>query len=396
MFFSKETLTVDEPSYLGFAHNLLHGFYSPPPPNIDLWHGPGYPLLIAPLVALNVPLICLRLLNALLLYFSVIFFYRIVQDRFGYKPALILAVIFGCYWLAFKGLPVIMTETFVFFLLMLITNVASWYFNSNKIIPAQLFLLSFLIAYLALTKIIFGYVLMIGLFIVLLGWIISRKKNYKKASLVFATALVFTLPYLIYTYSLTGRFFYWGNPGGSALYWMSNPVKGEYGDWFNVRLEPNQSIDGIVPGAKQRLEANHLEEMTLINKYVGVERDDLLKQKALNNITNHPFKYFQNWVANIGRLLFNYPYSYRKYGMGMYLNMIPNLFLVGAVFFYLPYTLSRWRQMPAFIKFLLLLVIIYFFLSTLVSAAIRMFYILFPVLATWLSYCMLERRSSNN
>ena len=39
---------TDEMRYLQFAQNLIHGFYSPPVPDIDLTNGPGYPLLLSP------------------------------------------------------------------------------------------------------------------------------------------------------------------------------------------------------------------------------------------------------------------------------------------------------------------------------------------------------------
>ena len=44
-------------------------------------------------------------------------------------------------------------------------------------------------------------------------------------ALVYALALVWCLPYLAHTYSLTGRWFYWGSSGGMSLYWMSTPYR---------------------------------------------------------------------------------------------------------------------------------------------------------------------------
>ncbi len=35
----------DQPRYLRFARNLIHGSYSPP--EVDLRNGPGYPLIIS-------------------------------------------------------------------------------------------------------------------------------------------------------------------------------------------------------------------------------------------------------------------------------------------------------------------------------------------------------------
>jgi hypothetical protein len=43
-----------------------------------------------------------------------------------------------------------------------------------------------------------------------------------------------------------------------------------------------------------------------------LERDDAFKAQALRNIAAHPAKYLRNWLANVGRLLFSYPYSYTE------------------------------------------------------------------------------------
>src|SRR5687768_2640548 len=143
--FSKQELIIDEPSYLGYVSNLLQGFYSPPPPDIDLWHAPGYPLLITPFVAAGAPLLLIRLLNALFLYLSVIIFYRLMQKLISPKLALYASIVVGCYWLAWKGLPVIMTETFVFFLVTAIAWTAQKVFDEEKLITRYSWLLSFLL-----------------------------------------------------------------------------------------------------------------------------------------------------------------------------------------------------------------------------------------------------------
>lgn len=384
--FAKDELTVDEPSYLAFARNLLHGYYSPPPPDIDLWHAPGYPIIIAPLVGMGAPLLVIRLLNAVLLYCSILLFYRLLKNMVADKWALIASVIAGCYWLAWKGLPVIMTETFVFFLVTASCYMAWKCFREPRLITRNGILLSLLLAWLALTRFMFGYVLPAAGLVYLLWWIIRRKWVYKKAAVVLGMALLFTVPYLAYTWSLTGRIFYWGNAGGSSLYWMSNPAEGEYGDWFNENLELNESLDGNFPGARQLLEANHRAVINESLQYTGVAKDDFFKRKALEQIQQHPVKFFNNWLANIGRLVFNYPYSYRRQGLATYLNMVPHMFLVVLSLLLLPVTVMMWKQIPFFMKFLLLVAGIYFAGSTLLSATIRMFYILFPVWGTWIVY----------
>ena len=71
--FGSNKIIGDEVRYFNFANNILAGFYSPPSPDINLWNGPGYPLFLTPFVWLQTPLIILKLTNAFLQYFSIIF-----------------------------------------------------------------------------------------------------------------------------------------------------------------------------------------------------------------------------------------------------------------------------------------------------------------------------------
>jgi hypothetical protein len=84
----------DEHRYLTFAKNLVHGFYSPPPPNVNLTNGPGYPIILTPFVALDLPLIYITLLNPFFYYFSIIFLYKALQKVVSQKVTLI----FSFFW----------------------------------------------------------------------------------------------------------------------------------------------------------------------------------------------------------------------------------------------------------------------------------------------------------
>src|SRR6476660_4634986 len=65
---SKSILFGDEIRYLFFAKNLTHGYYWRPSDRIGLGNAPGYPIVLLPFVALNTPLIYVKLLNAVLQY----------------------------------------------------------------------------------------------------------------------------------------------------------------------------------------------------------------------------------------------------------------------------------------------------------------------------------------
>ncbi len=63
----------DEGRYLMYATNLTHGFYAltdSSDPQLYLWHGPGLPALLAPLVALHTPLEATRMVAGPALLFA--------------------------------------------------------------------------------------------------------------------------------------------------------------------------------------------------------------------------------------------------------------------------------------------------------------------------------------
>jgi len=80
---------------------------------------------------------------------------------------------------------------------------------------------------------------------------------------------------------------------------MSTPYNTEMGDWFDI-------VD-----VQERPElAQHREFYDKLAGLSREERDSEYKKQSIDNITHHPAKYFINWMANIGRLLFSYPFSY--------------------------------------------------------------------------------------
>jgi hypothetical protein len=88
----------DEVHYLKFAENLTHGFYSGRGPDINLWYGPGLPLLLTPFVALNASIELMRLLGAVWLFVAVVLFYFLLRLTVLPRLALAGAMAFGLYW----------------------------------------------------------------------------------------------------------------------------------------------------------------------------------------------------------------------------------------------------------------------------------------------------------
>jgi hypothetical protein len=232
-------------------------------------------------------------------YFSIILFYKTLLFFLSKKKAVIAAYILGLYYPAtIKLLPLLFTEPLVFYL------VCAYAYNTFRLFKTAsysfktILLTAFLLASIALTKVIFGYVIVVGLLLFGLCAVIKKSNELKKTLLVYVFALFFYLAYLIHTYTITDQFFYWGNAGGMQLYWMSSPYPEELGDWYSFSEKiPNYT----------RYHKEFIDTLTDLNY---VERDKALKNKAIDNICHNPKKYVYNWIANISRLLFEYPRSY--------------------------------------------------------------------------------------
>lgn len=363
----------DEGRYLFFANNLLNGFYSPPPPDINLWNGPGYPLFLAPFMFLKLPLMALRLLNGLLLYFSLIISYKAINIYSPQKSAFLYTVLLGLYFPIFQMLPLILTESLTWFLISLVCFLLLKSFKEKTISWKLIFLSAFSIAFLVMTKVIFGYVILIMLFVSIFMFLLPIPRSIAKMStLIFLLSFVFCLPWLLYTYSLTNKLFYWTNSGSMSVYTMSSPYPNELGDWENSNeLQQNP---------------NHKVFMDSIAKLNSLQRDEAYKTAAIKNIKCHPKKYFSNWVANVGRLLFSYPYSNAEQTIKTYWTIIPNMFVIVIIVLTFTLSIGQYKKFPEGLILLFLFFLIYLFGSTLVSAYRRMFYVTMPFWVLFISY----------
>ena len=304
------TLIFDEARYVQFAHNLIHGFYSPSAPHIDLWNGPGYPLILVPFIAVHVPVLYITLLNAIFQYLAVVFLYKALKLITSHRIAAYSALIFAVYRNALSTLPVLFTEPFTCLLISAFVYSITLFYVKKR--PGYGIAAGMLLGYIALTKIIFGYVLMAGIFVCVALILFRKKRVYYWGWLkILVVALSVTVPYLTYTWHLTGKPLYWGNSGGMSLYWMSTPYEHEYGDWKVTDLTNSQYPNLFrSPDVVKILRKNHAKEIGFILKHNEIERDELFKQKAITNIEAHPMKFLANYCDNLSRMLFNFPYSY--------------------------------------------------------------------------------------
>ena len=322
LIFSTNENYGDESRYLMYAQNLLEGFYSPPPPDIDLGNGPGYPLFLAPFVALHVPLIYIKLANAIFYYFSIILFFYSLQQLTSFKYALIFSLLWALYPSSYETLIYTLPEIFASSLIPLLIFTLIKAFKKDgeaKNKKYYIFLAGLTFGFLALTKPIFGYVIMTMIIGLGLLWLTNRKNTtYKKGVFVLIIAFISTVPYLAYTYNLTGKMFYWSSYGGNNLYWMSTPYENEYGSWApnsNNTSDFKEQKSNIV-GYADSIIKYHGADFAYVNKFKGVDHDEAYKKIAIKNIQTHPVKFFKNCISNFGRIVFNYPYSYKIQNVG--------------------------------------------------------------------------------
>lgn len=409
LIYAKNENTGDEIRYLRYAQNLAHGFYSLPGPYLDLGNGPGYSLFITPFVVFKSPAIYIKLLNALFYYFSIIMLFKSLMQIVPFRFSVTFSIIWALYPNTFEKMPYIFPEIFASSLVpfLIYALLKAFRTKNTKGKTYKYILLSGLFfGYLALTKPIFGYVLMFFIVGTLLLTILNKRStNYKRCIMVLLIAFATTTPWLIYTYQLTGKVLYWSSYGGNNLYWMSSPFENEFGDYYRY---PFDDIDRkyLIPGSEKQIKMNHERDFAqlLENKdaqklyikngiligspYTGVIQDSILKSIAVKNIKLHPIKFIQNCFSNAGRIIFNYPSSYTIQKPSTLLRLPVNGTLLVFAAFCLIITLITWKRILYTIKFLLLFALLYFSGSLLGSAEPRMFTVIVPILLLWIAYIL--------
>ena len=370
----------DETRYWRFSNNLSQGFYTHTD-NIDLTNGPGYPLFILPYNLLKIPIAVPKYLNILLMFFAIIYFYRTLLLYLNKKQSIIFSYLLGLYLPMYKYIARMETEMLTFFLISAFIYYFCVAFYSGQYKISKMIVAAFLLFYLAMTKVFFGYVILLFIIFSLLIFIFTKDTIYKRTSYIFIAALLFCLPYLIYTYTLTGNLFYWSTNGGDTLYSSVSPYSNEYGDYI---------ISSKILDTTTVISKHHFNTLNPIKTLSQFEMDKIFKEKAIKILKAHPLKYAFNWLNNMGRLIFNYPYSYTLQKPDTFFYIIPNsfLFVITTLLLY-PFWLNR-RKIPKEIKLVLLFGVIYFWGASLIDAEGRHFAVIVPVLLLGISF-MLSR-----
>ena len=366
----------DDARYLKYAENLAHGFYEDTD-KILLTNPPGYPTVLVPFVYFKVSLLFPKLFNAFLMFFATLFFYKTLNFFSGDRFSLFVTYCFGLYPGYMLFLSELYTEIFSIFLMCGFIYYFLALFN-NTLKLKNIFLSSLFLSILILTKSIFGYVLIILLLISVIAFIFRKNLRLKSTLIVLSLSFLFCIPYLVYTYTLTNHLFYWSSNGGDTLYWISTPYPNEYGDWFTF-----DKVKKFSPLLK-----NHGAIADTVTHLPSVKKDIYLRIMAIKNILNDPFKFLLNWSANIGRLFFNYPYSYLSQRMTTYFYILPNMFIVVFIIICAYLSFIRWKLIPFEIKMLLLISFIYIGGSSILSAVFRYIVVILPPLLIWIAYIL--------
>jgi hypothetical protein len=342
--------------------------------DLRLWWGPGYPFVLVPFVAFQLPWITAELLNAVFHLLAILYFYALIGR---YTPANVAVLATACLALyppLMRNLGAIGPEDLT--LLLICGFMFHFCALYNQVRHRRMHLLtgSLYLAYLAVTKVFFGYVI-VGTVVMFSLLLLSRYAHMVRTpALVFAFALMCCVPYLSYTYHLTRKPFYWGSSGGMSLYWMSTPYPNESGSWFSFRAV--NELPELAP---------HRKFFATLKSLSDVERDDAFKKQAVSNIRQHPLKYLANWMANMGRLLFSYPYSFTPQKLSTYF-FLPNYLLVFLFILSIIPAAMRWAAIPLELWLLLLFALIIIGGSSLLSAYERQFMPVIPILSVWVAF----------
>jgi hypothetical protein len=300
----------DEWRYLLYAENILNGHYSLRE-RVFLGNGPGYPLLLAPFLAVEWQ-DGARLLNAFLHAGAVLYAWLLVYPKLPVRWALGVVAALAVYPALREHLPLLYTEPLTTFLMI------AWAFHGLRALQSRrdLAIAGVLLGVLCLTRVNYGPVTICFAASTLLIWRARRDNVARSFCIQAGIALLVCTPYLAYTYSLTGRPLYWSSPGGNAFYWLTSPFPEESGDWYHqgwvykndLLRAHHKAIFDRTTGLGENPNLPIREQLLNIS---SPESGDVFMEQGLRNVREHPLKFVANWCANLSRLFFDVPVTVR-------------------------------------------------------------------------------------
>ena len=365
----------DESGYLTLAENIVHGHYLTGRNNEvtggsqypNLWFGPGLPLVMAPLVAVHLPLAGIRLLGPVFLFLAALLLFKLLRLYVSTRIAAVGAAALALYVPFYTALEHLHSETLSVLLVVAMLYGTQRYLHTGGL--RYLALAGGSLGWLALTRVAFGWVVTALLVLAVLWWAVRRGPAPRRFAAVCGLALIVCLPWLAYTYSVTKQPLYWGSSGALSLYWMTSTYPGERGDWQQARaVFADKSLAPHRPFFR-----------TLIERPL-VDQNDTLLHASLANIRHHPAGYARNVVANVSRMWFNLPYSFRGEGLGVLIFIIPNAVLLTALLASGALLVGRTGLLPVEAIPFGLFALTTFGLHALLSAYPRMLFPIVPVM----------------
>ena len=162
-----------------------------------------------------------------------------------------------------------------------------------------------------------------------------------------------------------------------SLYWMSTPYPEENGDWHPfANLESHD----------EEIVARHKTFLDSIKDLSPIEKDIILKKRALENITNYKLKYFKNWISNLGRIFFEYPHDSQKLYGKQLIYAFPNaiFFISFLITFFI--SVFSFRRIETPILILGLFTTVYLVGISFLSSYHRFLYPVYPITLVWIGY----------
>ncbi|HVL95660.1 MAG TPA: hypothetical protein VM266_07345 [Solirubrobacteraceae bacterium] len=329
----------DEPALLAAAERLAaDGVIAPagsdPDQRAYLWHGPGLVALLAPLVALDLPLTAIRFVEPLLLTGAVLLFHRLLRERLAPRPALAWTYALGLYVPFHRELATVQKEPLAVLLVVAGMLALSRGLRTGR--RRTLALAGVALWALVMVRPEYGWVTL-ALLAAAGAWWLARRRSITARRLV-AVAAVATagcVPWLAYTQVETGQPLYWSASGGLSLFWMSPTLPGQHGQWHSpVRVYRDPALAPYRP-LFRRLDEVH-----------PLDSDLELRRRAVENIRERPGVYARNLVANAGRLFFHVPMDPPRHPVIVASTAIPNALLLAALLWGAPRLWRRRRSLP--------------------------------------------------
>jgi hypothetical protein len=374
LIFAGRDLIGDEAGYAYYADNITHGFYTESS-DVNIWWEPGYPLILALFKCLHFPTVLIKLINAIFFFCGMILFYKIISSFLNERKSLFFTFLLGLWPPYIRQIAYQNSEALSCFLMCVIFYYSvQIYGNKNY---KHIFILAAAMAYLALTKAIFGYTITACIILLSMFLIFTKSKEKVKTSIItLLIAFMFCLPYLFYTYSLTGKVFFWSNRGGVNIYHSTSPFAGEYGDWFgyNIYLDNPQALQ------------NHKDVLEQTKNMKALEKDDKFRELGTEHLKSNPGKFFYNWLVGLGRLMFNFPFSYSLQKPDVYFFVLPNMFLYSFLFISTGVLVKHRKKFPYSFSFMALFSFVYIGGISLAAAVARYTALIYPLLFALILY----------